>query len=51
MRYLTATALYFIELGDRNGFEEKIKQQATILVKWIDNSDKKELDWLLNLVR
>ena len=49
MRHLTAAASYFIELGDRTGFEEKINQQATILVKWRDDIDKNELEWLSEL--
>ena len=51
MRNLTAAASYFIELGDRTGFEEKINQHATILVKWRDDVDKNELEWLLILAR
>ena len=49
MRHLTAADSYFIELGDRTGFEEKINQQATILVKWRDDIDKNELEWLSEL--
>lgn len=51
MRHLTAAASYFIELGDRTRFEEKINQHATILVKWRDDVDKNELEWLLILAR
>ncbi|MBM56085.1 MAG: hypothetical protein CMB32_05980 [Euryarchaeota archaeon] len=51
MRHLTADASYFIELGDRLSIEEKINQQATVLIKWRDNMGTDDMVWLLKTAK
>ena len=51
MRHLTADASCFLELGDRLSIEEKIDQQASVLIKWRDKMDSDEMVWLLKTAK